>query len=149
MSALRRAPLALVLLASACAHAPPAAPSGLDWLVGRWRGPDVGSVTEETWRLEGGALVGANQTTRGPRVVHSERLRIVADGAVVWYIADPSTQPEHAFRMVEVRPGYVRFEDPAHDFPQVIEYRRRGDVLEASVKGEGRTARWRWARVPE
>ena len=34
--------------------------------------------------------------------------------------------------------GWIRFENPAHDFPNRIEYRRQGDRLRAYIAGPGR-----------
>lgn len=140
---------AAALLLTACAHAPAGEAAELDWLVGTWRGAEGETVTEEVWTAEGAALRGTNRTTRGGEVVHRERLRIAGEGAETWYLAEPSDQPAHRFRLVEVRAGYARFEDPAHDFPQVIEYRRTGAELVVTARGAGREARWRWTRQPD
>jgi hypothetical protein len=54
------------------------------------------------------------------------------------YTAIPSGQSETHFRSTTVSVSEVVFENRAHDFPQVIRYRRVGaDSLVARVEGPG------------
>ena len=114
------------------------------WMVGAWVSEADGRRESETWVVEGDTLKGVNETRVGEKVVHSEAIVIERRGEEVVYEARPSSQPAHAFVLVEDGEGRARFEDPAHDWPQVIEYAREGDVLTATVSGAGRTAVWRW-----
>jgi hypothetical protein len=50
--------------------------------------------------------------------------------------------------MVAAGPTEAVFENPGHDFPQRIIYRREGDSLIARIEGEvdgrRRSAQWEW-----
>ncbi len=51
------------------------------------------------------------------------------------YIAQPGGRPPTAFRRTAGGERWVRFENPEHDFPRRIEYRREGDALHAEIAG--------------
>ena len=55
-----------------------------------------------------------------------------------------------AFRLVEVSGQRAVFENPGHDFPQRIIYRREGDTLHARIEGnqngELRYSEWQWKK---
>ena len=53
------------------------------------------------------------------------------------YIAQPGGQPPTHFARTDGGENWVRFENPEHDFPQRIEYRRDGDRLYTEVAGPG------------
>ncbi len=56
------------------------------------------------------------------------------DGALV-YEAHPSGQPAGEFTATSVGDASLQFENPQHDFPQRIGYRRRGARLDAWIEG--------------
>ena len=125
----------------------------LAWLVGYWLAEEGDRREVEHWKADGDALRGRNESWRGGELVHHERLQIVKHGETVVYRADPATQAGHEFPLVEHAEGVVRFEDPAHDWPQRIVYTRQGDELTATVSGgegnKSRTAVWTWRLAPE
>jgi hypothetical protein len=123
------------------------------WMVGRWVAHADGRQESETWEIDGDALSGRSESHVDGRLVHHERLRVQQRGDAVVYEAQPSTQPPHAFTLTFEAPGHVRFEDPAHDWPQSIEYVRDGGTLTATVRGttpagEERRAVWTWTLAP-
>ena len=64
--------------------------------------------------------------------------RIRAEGGKLVYTALPSGQKEASFTSAQVTDSSLTFENPAHDFPQRIIYRRRGvDALVARIEGPG------------
>lgn len=169
--------LGLTLCATACRHSPgarpalepvqtPAADAAGDpsrtpaaqqlpeparrfaWLQGEWVAEADGRRESETWVTRGDALFGTSESRVGDEVVHREEIVIERRGDAIVYEARPSSQAPHAFTLVEDGPGRARFEDPAHDWPQTIEYVRRGDTLTATVSGTkdgtARTATWTW-----
>jgi hypothetical protein len=119
----------------------------LAWLAGTWV-TEKAPRTEERWTPpRGGTLLGTSRTIEGDRTSFFEFLRIEADkSGVVTYWASPGGRaPATPFRLVE-RSGdaveqRVVFENRAHDFPQRISYRRRGDVMTARIEGRGRARR--------
>ena len=136
---LRSGACALALLASCATQSIDARAeqelAGLAWLAGTWTCESApGEVVEESWgHARGGWMLGVGRTLRvddaGERVVGFEYLRIEsrADGLV--YVAQPGGRsPGTEFRLVERAADAWTFENPAHDFPRVVRYRREGDT---------------------
>jgi hypothetical protein len=122
----------------------------IGWLAGEWRATEGARSTTEVWvRLEDGAWLGVSRTAEAGTTTHHEVLRLAVLGGAVHYIAAPVGQATTAFRMVAGSEDGARFENPAHDFPKWIDYRREGDEVIASIGGEGSevAASWRFARV--
>jgi Domain of unknown function (DUF6265) len=116
----------------------------LTWLSGCWeltRGPR--HVTESWSSLEGGTLMGVSRTVTDGRTREWEFLVIREGAKGVEYVARPSGQPEATFTATRVSPSEVVFENPAHDFPVRIGYKRDGDALLAYIEGpaSGQTRR--------
>ena len=109
----------------------------LGWLAGCWSRGSGALVTEEQWmRPRGGAMLGMSRTIRRDTMVEYEHLRIHDRGGKVVYVAMPSGQSMTEFEAVLTTDSVVTFENPAHDFPQRIIYRRRGaDSLVARIEG--------------
>lgn len=140
--------------------APPAAAGPADdvakltWLAGSWVSETDGVVTRETWLAPlGGAMAGANQANRPGRRPFVEHMTITAEPAGATFTAFIQGQPPTAFVL---RPGgpddAAVFENPTHDFPQRVIYRRCGADLcariEGAVDGKARTQEWRFRRAP-
>ena len=84
----------------------------------------------------GGMMVGMNRDVRGGRVITHEYLLLAVDAGDLVYTAHPSGQQPAAFTATRIADGRVRFENPDHDFPQMIEYlRTASDSLLARVYG--------------
>jgi len=131
--------LATVVLGSTTvANAQSSALSRLAWLSGCWASEIAEAGSVEQWTLPaGGTLLGISRTVREGKTIAHEFLQIreAADGKLV-YIAFPSGQKETTFPMVRLTDGEVVFENPEHDFPQRIIYRRNGnDRLVARIEG--------------
>lgn len=87
----------------------------------------------------GGIMLGMGRTVRGDTLVEYEQLRIYPREGSLVYAANPSGQEPAEFVSTTVSDTLVVFENPAHDFPQRIVYRRIGaDSLAASVEGVSR-----------
>lgn len=127
--------------------------SSLAWMAGRWAGASGTTEMEEIWMPPaGGVMVGMHRDVFASGRHFFEHLRIVAGDSGVIYLASPGgRQPPTPFRLTEQGERSARFENPAHDFPQTIVYRREGDVLRVSAEGTegGKPVRasweWRWA----
>lgn len=148
---------AWVLPLVACAATPSSAPSpaeapksatptqpaqieSLHWLAGSWVSADPdGPRTVEHWLApDGGTMLGINRTVAGDRTVFFEYLRIeVEDGGPLVYLASPKGRhPPTRFARVDQGPQWIAFENPTHDFPQRIEYRRAGTQLTMTISGQ-------------
>lgn len=65
------------------------------------------------------------------------RIEQAADGAIA-FVAQPLGRPETRFAAREHGPDGVVFENPAHDFPQRVIYRRDGAArIAARIEGPG------------
>jgi len=122
-----------------CAAAEPAKVGDLAWISGRWVSDDGGKWTEENWSsAKGGVLLGNSKQGSGPKAVEYELLRISPDTkGVVTYWASPGGRMPTPFALTNSTPNYALFENPAHDYPTRIEYRREGDKLTATISGPG------------
>ncbi len=127
--------VAPLLLASATsAHAADAALP--DWLAGHWCNSSDGESGEELWLpAAGGLMLGVNRTVASGRATQFEFLRIESGNGVPTYIAQPGGAAPTAFARSDSGENWMRFSNPAHDFPQHIEYRREGNQLKASIAG--------------
>jgi hypothetical protein len=135
---LRQLPAAIAtLLVIAGAGAAPPAPS-LDWLAGHWCAERGDETVEEVWLPpHGGVAVGMSRTLSGDRTAAFEYLRIIDIDGLPAYVAQPGGRSPTTFRMTASGVQWVRFENPGHDFPQRIVYRREGDALHAEIAGPG------------
>ena len=83
-------------------------------------------------------MLGASRTVINGAVREYEQVRLSASGGKLVYTALPSGQKEASFTSTQVSDSSLVFENPAHDFPQKITYRRHGaDSLVARVEGPG------------
>ena len=138
------ASLALAVMISGALQ--PATPAATDvaWMTGCWASTLNGRHVIEQWTaVEGGTLLGLSRTVAGGRTVEYEFLLIRAGAKGLEYVAKPSGQAEAVFTSTRVSPTEVVFENPTHDFPQRILYKRDGNSLLAAVEGprNGQTRR--------
>ena len=122
----------------------------LAFLAGCWASERGEAGSGEQWMAPaGGTMLGMSRTVRGGATVAHEFLQIreVEPGKLA-YVARPSGQAEATFMLVRAAPGEAVFENPQHDFPQRIVYRRDGeDRLLARIEGPQGEA-WRGIDFP-
>ena len=94
-------------------------------------------------------MVGMNRTATPTETQGFEFLRIVAeaDGAVL--LASPGGRtPPTEFRCISNEGQRAVFENPEHDFPQRIIYRREGNTLHGRIEGQTddgpASVEWSW-----
>jgi hypothetical protein len=114
----------------------------------------AGRVVEENWTdAIGGVMFGVGRTVRDGRVLEFEFVRIESSPRGLVYVAQPKGAPPTEFRLTRNEPNSVRFENPAHDFPQVVRYWMNGpDTLHAEVsatrEGKVTAIRFAYLRAP-
>lgn len=128
-----------IACAFAAAQLPAPSVEGLAWLEGHWRAEDRRfhnrvRFTEEVW-IEGtaGAMFGINRTVRDGGMTGFEYMRIVEEEGRLVFIAQPGGAPPVRFPMLSHALNEIVFANPAHDYPQRIVYRRKGDLLTGTV----------------
>ena len=142
----------------ACASAEASACSSLEaarWLLGSWLADGDNRVVTETW-LEASATTfagaGLTRARTGGKVVDGEALRLVAMADAVFYLAKVAHNDYPvAFRLTTCEADRLVFENPGHDFPRRLEYRRiDADRMEVFVSdGADRGFRLDFRRSPE
>lgn len=155
-SATRRTLVAGLLVTIAhVAHAQARVPADtLRWMAGCWSSSRGGVTIEESWMApRAGVLLGVGRTSDAAHVQEFEFLRIYASHDTLVYAATPSGQAHAEFRAKTIAPGEIVFENPTHDFPTRVGYRRVGaDSLIAFIEGMRggslRTIRFPYRKVP-
>jgi hypothetical protein len=125
----------------------------LQWLGGCWEMRRDDRITEEQWMSpRAGVMIGMSRTVRGDSLIELEQVRIESRGNDLFYVASPLRQATAEFKGAVTSGGGVSFENPQHDFPTKISYRRQGaDSLVASIEGQrggrSRTIEYPYRRV--
>jgi hypothetical protein len=119
--------------------APTVAPTvaQVGWIAGCWERSGGGRLIEEQWmRPRAGLMLGVSRTVVGDSLREYEQVALFERGGRLVYAATPARQTPAEFESTAVSDSAVTFENPAHDFPQRVIYRRRGaDSLLARVEG--------------
>lgn len=134
-----------ILSLAIAAQTPQPKLSDLTWLAGCWETNNAKSglsISEMWMKPAGDAMLGSGRTVKNGKVVDFEFVRIVQDANGLAYIPRPSANKEDTtFRLLRSSPNELVFENPAHDFPQRIIYKRVGEKLNARIEGtkDGKT----------
>lgn len=110
----------------------------LNWLAGDWQTTGARSQTDEHWTsAAGGSMLGLSRTVAGGRTHEFEYLRIEQRAEGIYYVAHPKARcPGTDFKLTSLTATEVVFENPAHDFPKRISYRKTAaGALVATVDG--------------
>ena len=87
-------------------------------------------------RPRAGLMLGVSRTVVGDSLREYEQVALFQRGGHLIYAATPARQATAEFTSIAVSDSAVTFENPTHDFPQRVIYRRRGaDSLIARVEG--------------
>ena len=113
--------------------------SDLSWMSGDWQtAPGGRAQIEEHWTLPSGAsMLGMSRTVAGSKTAEFEYLRIEQREDGIYYVAHPKGRcPGTDFKLTRAAAQEAVFENPAHDFPKRIIYRKTTeDSLTASIDG--------------
>jgi len=124
------------LLLAALAAGDAARIEQVGWLQGCWQMSANGRVVEEQWMAPGGGvMLGMGRTVRDGKLVEYESVVLREEDGQLAYEAHPSGQPSAVFLSKTLDESSVVFENPAHDYPQRVGYKREGGALLAWIDG--------------
>ncbi|MGH9930707.1 MAG: DUF6265 family protein [Pyrinomonadaceae bacterium] len=117
----------------------------LAWISGDWQTAAGGRAQiEEHWTLPaGGTMIGMGRTVVGDKTVEFEFLRIEQRGDDIFYVAHPNANcPQTDFKLTRLSGREAVFENPEHDFPKRVIYRKnsRGSLIASVDAGAGTKA---------
>jgi hypothetical protein len=115
-------------------------------MAGDWQTPTGNrSQIEEHWtQPAGGTMLGMSRTIASGKTVEFEFLRLEQRDDAIYYVAHPKARsPGTDFKLTRLTSDEAVFENPQHDFPKRIVYRKNADgSLTASIDGgEGTRSR--------
>ena len=144
--------IALATALAAVLSPPPAEQPDLDWLAGYWLSCEEGVEVSETWSNRRGSVMLGTSITSGDDAFGWEQTRIEAFPEGLSFHAQPRGQAPATFRLVRSGPAEAVFENPEHDFPQRVIYRRDGDRLtgriEGTAGGRDQAMEWHYRAAP-
>ena len=131
----------------------------LAFMTGCWRGSfgggqaGAGTIEEYYSTPTSNMIIGVTRFVRGGRTVDFEFTRIMSGDSGIVLMPQPRGRPPTPFRMTASDSVSAMWENPQHDFPQKISYRRiASDSIVAAIAGPGqggatRTMDWRMWKV--
>jgi len=135
---LRRCALILLLAVTTQVSAQTPALTDISWISGSWQSEGGRRQIEEHWtKVAGESMLGMSRTVAGDKTVEFEYLRIEQRADGIYYVAHPKARcPGTDFKLTRASATEAVFENPQHDFPKRIIYRKSGDdVLTATIDG--------------
>jgi len=114
--------------------------SDLAWLAGYWMSDKRGTLAEECWLPpEGGVMLGLHRDVSDDGNTFFEYLRIMQTAEGIVYYTTPQGYDTTKFKLNALSEDgnttQAVFENPDHDFPNLIRYTLSGDGLMAEVEG--------------
>ena len=125
----------------------------VSWLSGCWELRVGARLVEEHWMApRGTVMLGMSRTARNDSIIEFEQVRMESRPGGVYYVASPSRQATAEFKATAITDSGITFENPDHDFPKKIMYRRHAaDSMVASIEGprggQTRTIAYPYRRV--
>jgi hypothetical protein len=122
------------------------------WMTGLWRSQTPeGEWAEEWWTTaRAGQMLGAGRSGKAETLEFWEQTRIerTADG-LQFCASTFGKGPGTCFKAVSATDSEIAFENPAHDYPRRIVYRREGNELFATISGPNgsKPQSWRFKRA--
>ena len=136
---LRRCALVVLLALTTQVSAQTPTLTDIAWISGAWQSAPGGRrQIEEHWTsVGGGSMLGMSRTVAGEKTVEFEYLRIEQRADGIYYVAHPKARcPGTDFKLTRASATEAIFENPQHDFPKRIIYRRTADdSLTATIDG--------------
>jgi hypothetical protein len=115
----------------------------LQWLLGEWDRTNLkaGRSGMEKW-IQGSdvQMEGWGITLKGADTIAREKFKLVQKGQEIFYVADvPENKAPVYFKLTLIKDDEFICENPEHDFPKKIAYKRKGDQMLATISGDGKS----------
>ena len=112
----------------------------VEWLIGTWVQETKKGAVYESWSLQNdSALLGRSYKINQQDTIIFETIRLVHESGKLYYVPVVSNQNQGKpvrFALVKLTDTEMVFTNPAHDFPQIIQYKQQGkDALLAEIRG--------------
>ena len=111
----------------------------LEWIAGCWTSDDGKERIEENWMKPAGqTMMGMSRTVAGGKTVFTEYIQIrEVNGQLAYVVCLGLSAKPVIFKLIKNSDSEATFENPEHDFPQRIIYRRESaDTLFARIEGQ-------------
>jgi len=127
----------------ACAQVTATDIKKLNWLEGNWKrtGMKEGRSGNEHWtKLSDTEWQGIGVNMKGQDTAFVEKIKIIQKGEHIYYVADvPENKEPVLFKFISITEDSFVCENPKHDFPKKISYRKDGNMLKAIISGNGKS----------
>jgi len=112
-----------------------------NWLIGKWQNSSPEGVSTEIWEKKNDSIfVGISYFVTGKDTISSEKISLEQKGNKLFYIpivTDQNNGQPIVFTMTSSTLNSLVFENPIHDFPQIIIYKQiTKDSLLAVISGK-------------
>jgi len=119
------------------------------WLVGTWKA--TGKEAYEVWKIgkDKKMMEGVAFRMKGADSVVTERTKIKQEKGTFYYIPDVvGDQPEVYFKITRKNADGFTAENPQHDFPKIIRYKRQANgSLKAEIEGDGKVIPYYFEKI--
>lgn len=110
-----------------------------EWLIGTWENKSLGNMYETWVKINEQEFFGKSYVLKKKDTMIFETIRLLQQNNTVFYIPTVKDQNDGLpvrFASKTISDTELVFENPSHDFPQVISYKRiNADSLVAEISG--------------
>ncbi|WP_316821152.1 DUF6265 family protein [Pedobacter gandavensis] len=115
----------------------------LEWITGKWLRTNAksGQSGYEIWtKSSDSKLSGKGVTLKGKEILFIENMEFQFKGKELYFVVSVTGEKEATFfKITELIPNGFTCENPQHDFPKKISYKRNGKYLKAVISGDGQS----------
>lgn len=132
--------LGIAVLFNACSSKKTEKIQRAEWLIGTWESVTNEGSSFETWKkINDNEYFGKSYMVNGADTVVFETIRLVQENSDLFYVPkvkDQNNGQEVRFKGKIISQTQLVFENPEHDFPQMITYKKiNADSLVAEISG--------------
>lgn len=122
----------------------------LEWLTAKWirTNSNAGHSGYETWsKVSDLKLSGKGVTLKGNEIIFTENLELIVKGFDIFYVVTLASEKKPIyFKLTALNDNGFTCENPKHDFPTKITYRRSGNNVKAVISGNGKSVDYIFVR---